>query len=167
MLYRGSDAVGHRQSNRKNGTACYHLTRCMQCMGECINYILHAVRPRPMWQENRSEHQTLFPLFGEGSGHETTLQYKLGRRPTGNVFRPLNCFQKQRVGYRVGQGFVSRNASRNTRGRVQGEVLLVLLISCSNEGYEDIPTSKRHVLLVAGRRSQLSRTRRNGWWVIE
>jgi len=47
--------------------------------------------------------------------------------------RPLNCFQKQRVGYRVGQGFVSRNASRNTRGRVQGEVLLVPLISCSNE----------------------------------
>ena len=40
--------------------------------------------------------------------------------------RPLNCFQKQRVGYRVGQGFVSRNASRNTRGRVRGEVLLVL-----------------------------------------
>ena len=47
--------------------------------------------------------------------------------------RPLNCFQKQRVGYRVRQGFVSRNASRNTRGRVQGEVLLVPLISCSNE----------------------------------
>ena len=45
----------------------------------------------------------------------------------------LNCFQKQSVGYRVGQGFVSRNASRNTRGRVQGEVLLVLLISCSNK----------------------------------
>ena len=44
--------------------------------------------------------------------------------------RPLNCFQ---VGYRVGQGFVSRNASRNTRGHVQGEVLLVPLISCSNE----------------------------------
>ena len=30
----------------------------------------------------------------------------------------------------VWQGFVSRNASRNTR--VQGEVLLVPLISCSN-----------------------------------
>ena len=37
------------------------------------------------------------------------------------------------VGYRVGQGLVSRNASRNTCGRVQGEVLLVPLISCSNE----------------------------------
>ena len=47
--------------------------------------------------------------------------------------RPLNCFQKQRVGYRVAQGFVSRNASRNTRGRVPGEVLLVPLISYSNE----------------------------------
>ena len=47
--------------------------------------------------------------------------------------RPLNCFQKQRVGYRVGQGFVFGNASRNTRRRVQGEVLLVPLISCSNE----------------------------------
>ena len=47
--------------------------------------------------------------------------------------RPLNCFQKQRVGYWVGQGFVSRNASRNTCGCVQGEILLVPLISCSNE----------------------------------
>ena len=28
-------------------------------------------------------------------------------------------------GYRVGKGFVSRNASRNTRGRVQGEVPLI------------------------------------------
>ena len=37
----------------------------------------------------------------------------------------LNCFH--------GEGFVSRNASRNTRGRVPGEVLLVPLISCSNE----------------------------------
>ena len=37
------------------------------------------------------------------------------------------------LGYRVGQGFVSRNASRNTRGCVQGEVLLVPLISCSNK----------------------------------
>ena len=47
--------------------------------------------------------------------------------------QPLNCFQKQRVGYRAGQGFASRNTSRNTRGCVQGEVLLVPLISCSNE----------------------------------
>ena len=44
--------------------------------------------------------------------------------------QPLNCFQKQWVGYRIGQGFVSGNASRNIRGRVQGEVLLVPLFSC-------------------------------------
>ena len=53
----------------------------------------------------------------------------------GNVeyLDPSIVSRKQRVGYRVGQGFVSRNASRNTRGRVQGEVLLVPLISRSNE----------------------------------
>ena len=44
---------------------------------------------------------------------------------------------------RVGQGFVSRNASRNMRGCVQGEVLLVPLISCSNEA-----TSTSHRILV-------------------
>ena len=33
----------------------------------------------------------------------------------------------------MGQGFVSRNASRNTRGRGQDEVQLLPLISCSNE----------------------------------
>ena len=38
-----------------------------------------------------------------------------------------------RVGYRVRQGFLSRNASRNMRGRVQGDVQLVPLISCSSE----------------------------------
>ena len=41
-------------------------------------------------------------------------------------------FLETRVGYRVGQGFVSRNASRNTRGRVQGEVQLLPPISCWN-----------------------------------
>ena len=61
------------------------------------------------------------PLIGGGGAWERRIP------------QPLNCFQKQRVGYRVGQGFVSRNASRNTRGRVQGEVLLVPLISCLNE----------------------------------
>ena len=60
--------------------------------------------------------------------------------------RPLNCFQKQRVGYRVGQGFVSRNASRNTRGRVQGEVLLVPLISCSNEATRPYHTVRPRML---------------------
>ena len=34
------------------------------------------------------------------------------------------------MGYRVRQGFVSRNASGNMHGHVQGEVLLVPLISC-------------------------------------
>ena len=28
--------------------------------------------PAPCDKKSRSEHQTLFPLFGEGSGHETT-----------------------------------------------------------------------------------------------
>ena len=66
MLDRGTDAVGHWQSNRTNGTAWYHLTRCMQCMAECNNYILYVVWPRPMWQEQ--SFKTLFPLFGEGLG---------------------------------------------------------------------------------------------------
>ena len=58
--------------------------------------------------------------------------------------RPLNCFQKQRVGYRVVQRFVSRNTSRNVCGRVQGEVQfsalvqLVPLISCWIEATGDI-----------------------------
>ena len=39
---------------------------------------------------------------------------------------PFNCFW-------VGQGFVSRSASRKMRGCVQGEVQLVPLISCLNE----------------------------------
>ena len=34
--------------------------------------------------------------------------------------QPINCFQKQRVGYRVWQGYVSRNTSRNVHGRVCG-----------------------------------------------
>ena len=68
----------------------------------------------------------LFPFFSVFRSHA-------GRAWERRIPRPLNCFQKQRVGYRVGQGFVFRNASRNTRGRVQGEVLLVLLISCLNE----------------------------------
>ena len=62
--------------------------------------------------------------------------------------RPLNCFQKQRVGYRVGQGFVSRNASRNTRGRVQGEVLLVPLISCLNETTPRCVRAARTIIVV-------------------
>ena len=41
--------------------------------------------------------------------------------------------------YRVGQGFVSRNAIRNMHGRVQGEVLLVPLISCSNKSTRGVP----------------------------
>ena len=56
------------------------------------------------------------------------------------ILQHFNCFQKQRVGYRVGQGFVSRNPSRNKRGRVQGEVLLVPMISCSNEATWNKPT---------------------------
>ena len=47
MLDRGSDIVGHWQSNRTNGTAWYHLTRCMQCMAECNNYIFHACLTLP------------------------------------------------------------------------------------------------------------------------
>ena len=42
--------------------------------------------------------------------------------------RPVNCFQKQKIGYRVVQGFVETAAT--TCGRVQGEVQLVSLISC-------------------------------------
>ena len=41
--------------------------------------------------------------------------------------------KEKKNGWPARLGFVSRNASRNTRGRVQGEVLLVPLISCSNE----------------------------------
>ena len=36
--------------------------------GGCNNYILYAVWPRPCDKKSRSEHQTLFPLFGEGLG---------------------------------------------------------------------------------------------------
>ena len=39
----------------------------------------------------------------------------------GNV-QYLNPLIETKIGYRVWQGFVSRNASRNTRGRVQDEV---------------------------------------------
>ena len=47
------------------------------------------------------------------------------RREPGNVQYPDPL-----IVYRVRQGFVSRNTSRNTCGCVQGEVLLVPLISC-------------------------------------
>ena len=45
----------------------------MQCMGECSNYIFTPFDPAPCDKKSRSEHQTLFPLFGEGSGHETSI----------------------------------------------------------------------------------------------
>ena len=42
-------------------------------------------------------------------------------------------FLETRVGYKVGQEFVSRDGSRNMRGRVQSEVQLLPRISYSNE----------------------------------
>ena len=41
-------------------------------------------------------------------------------------------FLKTRIGYSVGQGFVSRKANGNMRGRVQGKVRLLPRISCWN-----------------------------------
>ena len=65
-----------------------------------------------------------YPLFLETKGRV------YGRARICFQKRPTLCFSKQRVGYMVGQGFVSRNASRNVCGRVQGEVQLLPLISC-------------------------------------
>ena len=60
----------------------------------------------------------------------------------------LNCFH--------GEGFVSRNASRNTRGRVQGEVLLVPLISCSNEAEAIIAFRNNHAVGVCTERVKVN-----------
>ena len=75
------------------------------------------------------------PTCGLASFH-TISSKELGGVCHGNIeyLDPLIVSRNNlRVGYRVRQGFVSRNTSRNTHGRVQGEVLLVLLISCSNK----------------------------------
>ena len=63
-------------------------TRCMQCMAECNNCILYAIRPRPMWQEK--SFRTLDPLsaFQGGSGHETSLG------PVGKYWSLLVCWCK-------------------------------------------------------------------------
>ena len=59
---------------------CYYLTRCMQCMGKAIITSFTPFDPAPCDKKSRSEHQTLFPLFGEGSGHKTMLKGGLGTR---------------------------------------------------------------------------------------
>ena len=46
---------------------------CMQCMGECNNYILYAVQLRPMWQEKLFRTPDSLSTFRGRSWHETTL----------------------------------------------------------------------------------------------
>ena len=48
-----------------------------------------------------------------------------------HYLNPL-LFLKTRIGYSVGQGFVSGKANGNMRGRVQGEVQSLPQISCWN-----------------------------------
>ena len=46
-------------------------TCCMQCMAECNNYILYAIRPRPIRQEKSFRTPDPLSTFRWGSGHET------------------------------------------------------------------------------------------------
>ena len=66
-------------------------------------------------------------FFGGGSGY---VHY-------------LVRYLETRIGYRVGQGFVSRNAHRNMCGRAQGEVQLLPGIGCWNETIPE-PKSQPH-----------------------
>ena len=94
--------------------ACLKLVSSVCCRFEGPN---HSVVPRPSPAPDFDRLQYA-KTEGEGLGtYITSTRY---------------LFLETRVGYRVGQGFVSRNASRNTRGRVQGEVQLLPPISCWN-----------------------------------
>ena len=46
-------------------------TCCMQCMAECNNYILYAIRPHPMRQEKSFRTPDPLSTFRGESGHET------------------------------------------------------------------------------------------------
>ena len=69
--------------------------------------------------------------MGESGNEVMHVPNTRGRKCLG-AYITLTCslFLETRVGYRVGQEFVSRNASRNMRGRVQGEVQLLPRVSC-------------------------------------
>ena len=67
------------------------------------------------------------------------VRSSLGTRPSGRwevlrtyITSTCQLLLETRVGYRIRQGFVSRNVSRNMRGCVQGEVQLLPRISCWN-----------------------------------
>ena len=63
MLDRGSDAVGHWQSTRTLGIILH--AACNAWGNAIITFFT------PFDKKSSSEHQTLFPIFGEGSGHKT------------------------------------------------------------------------------------------------
>ena len=59
--------MGHWQSNRTLGIILH------TAWGNAIITFFMPFDPAPCDKKSRSEHQTLFPLFGEGSGHETSI----------------------------------------------------------------------------------------------